>query len=57
MFSTVGHAGKSGKGHDEIHFGVDLGPEFALEGEETLLMALVMRQLRTRRLTRKGASK
>ncbi|SCI74619.1 Shikimate dehydrogenase [uncultured Flavonifractor sp.] len=41
----------------KFHFGVDLGPEFALEGEETLLMALVMRQLRTRRLTRKGASK
>ncbi len=38
----------------KFHFDVDLGPEFALEGEETLLIALAMRQLRTRRLEQKG---
>lgn len=38
----------------KFHFDIDLGDEFASEGEETLLVALAMRQLRTRRLEQKG---
>ena len=34
----------------KFHFDVDLGDEFALEGEEALLIALAMRQLRSRRM-------
>ena len=37
----------------KFHFDVDMGDEFAAEGEETLLIALAMRQLRTRRLEQK----
>ena len=38
----------------KFHFDVDMGEEFAAEGEETLLLALAMRQLRTRRLEKAG---
>lgn len=38
----------------KFHFDIDMGDEFATEGEETLLIALAMRQLRTRRLQQKG---
>ena len=41
----------------KFHFDVDLGDEFAAEGEETLLIALAMRQLRTRRLEQKEKEK
>lgn len=34
----------------KFHFGIEMGDEFAAEGEEALLIALAMRQLRTRRL-------
>lgn len=34
----------------KFHFDIDMGDEFATEGEEALLIALAMRQLRTRRL-------
>jgi len=34
----------------KFHFGIDLPDDFAAEGEEALLIALAMRQLRTRRL-------
>ena len=37
----------------KFHFDVDLGDEFAAEGEEALLIALAMRQLRSRRLAEK----
>lgn len=38
----------------KFHFDVELGDEFALEGEEALLIALAMRQLRSRRLAEGG---
>lgn len=38
----------------KFHFGIDMGDEFAAEGEEALLIALAMRQLRTRRLEAAG---
>lgn len=34
----------------KFHFDIDMGDEFATEGEEALLIALAMRQLRSRRL-------
>lgn len=39
----------------KFHFDVDMGDEFATEGEEALLIALAMRQLRSRRLEAEGA--
>lgn len=37
----------------KFHFDIDMGDEFAPEGEEALLIALAMRQLRTKRLNEK----
>lgn len=38
----------------KFHFGVELGDEFAAEGEEALLIALAMRKLRSARKRRQG---
>lgn len=39
----------------KFHFDIDMDEKFASEGEEALLIALAMRQLRTRRLEAEGA--
>ena len=53
MLNGMGMLVNQEKAMMKFHFDIDMGDEFAPEGEEALLIALAMRQLRTKRLNEK----